>query len=93
MFDRDAIVARLTKLQTSLEEMRAYLKIDERQARLDAAEAKQAEPGFWDNPEVARSVIAEGNADLQMRNMMKAMGFNNVTIRFSDNADNTKQTR
>ena len=37
--------------------------------------------------------IAEGNADLQMRNMMKAMGFNNVTIRFSDNADNTKQTR
>ncbi|MGN0890270.1 MAG: peptide chain release factor 2 [Candidatus Spyradenecus sp.] len=63
MFDRDAIVARLTKLQTSLEEMRAYLKIDERQARLDAAEAKQAEPGFWDNPEAARSVIAEGNAE------------------------------
>lgn len=63
MFDRDAIVARLTKLQTSLEEMRAYLKIDERQARLDAAEAKQAEPGFWDNPEAARGVIAEGNAE------------------------------
>ena len=63
MFDRDAIVARLTKLQTSLDEMRAYLKIDERQARLDAAEAKQAEPGFWDNPEAARGVIAEGNAE------------------------------
>ena len=63
MFDRDAIVARLTKLQTSLEEMRAYLKIDERQARLDAAEAKQADPGFWDNPEAARGVIAEGNAE------------------------------
>lgn len=63
MFDRDAIVGRIAKLRTSLEEMRAYLKIDERNERLAAAEAKQAEPGFWDNPEVARGVIAEGNAE------------------------------
>ena len=27
--------------------------------------------------------IAEGNADLQLRNMMKAMGFTNITIRFT----------
>lgn len=63
MFDRDAIVGRIAKLRTSLEEMRAYLKIDERNERLAAAEAKQAEPGFWDNPEAARGVIAEGNAE------------------------------
>ena len=29
--------------------------------------------------------IAQNNADLQMRNIMKSMGFNNVTIRFYDN--------
>lgn len=29
--------------------------------------------------------IAQNNADLQMRNIMKSMGFNNVTIRFDDN--------
>ena len=27
--------------------------------------------------------IAQNNADLQMRNIMKAMGFNTVAIRFS----------
>ena len=31
--------------------------------------------------------IAQNNADLQMRNIMKSMGFNNVTIRFADNKD------
>ncbi len=63
MFDRDAIVARITKLKTGLEEMRAYLKIGERMERLAQAEARQTEPGFWDNPEEARNVIAAGNAE------------------------------
>ncbi len=63
MFNRDEIVARLTKLQEGLEEMRGYLKIEERCARLAASEAQQAEAGFWDNPEKARAVIAEGNAE------------------------------
>ena len=54
MFDRDAIVARVAKLKEGLGEMRGYLKIEERQGRLAAAEARQAEPGFWDNPEAAR---------------------------------------
>ncbi len=63
MFNRDEIVTRLTKLQESLEEMRGYLKIEERNARLADAEAQQAEAGFWDNPERARAVIAEGNAE------------------------------
>ena len=34
--------------------------------------------------------IAQNNADLQMRNVMKAMGYNNITIRFSDNSHNNK---
>ncbi len=63
MFDRDAIVARIAKLKTGLEEMRAYLKIGERMERLAQAEARQTEPGFWDNPEEARNVIAAGNAE------------------------------
>ncbi len=63
MFNRDEIVVRLAKLQEGLGEMRGYLKIEERCARLAASEAQQAEAGFWDNPERARSVIAEGNAE------------------------------
>jgi peptide chain release factor 2 len=63
MFDRDSLVTRLSKLKEGLDEMRGYLKMDERKARLDAAEARQAEPGFWDNPETARQVIAEANAE------------------------------
>ena len=63
MFERDEIVTRISALREGLDEMRAYLKIDERNERLAAAEARQAEPGFWDNPETARAVIAEGNAE------------------------------
>ena len=63
MFNRDEIVARITTLKRGVEEMRGYLKIEERKERLAQSEARQAEPGFWDNPEAARSVIAEGNAE------------------------------
>lgn len=63
MFDRDTIVSRLTKLKEGLEEMRGYLKMEERKERLANAEARQAEADFWDNPENARSVIAEANAE------------------------------
>ena len=68
MFDRDGIVARVAKLKEGLEEMRGYLKIEERQERLSKAEARQAEPGFWDNPEAARGVIAEANAEKAVLN-------------------------
>lgn len=37
--------------------------------------------------------IAQNNADLQMRNVMKAMGFNNIAIRFSDNTSNNKHNK
>ena len=63
MFNRDEIVARITTLKRGVEEMRVYLKIEERKERLAQAEARQAEPGFWDNPEAARGVITEGNAE------------------------------
>lgn len=63
MFDRDTLVTRLSKLKDSLDEMRGYLKMDERKERLATAEARQAEPGFWDNPDTARQVIAEANAE------------------------------
>lgn len=63
MFDRDIIVSRIAKLKDSLEEMRGYLKIEERMERLAASEARQAEPGFWDSPEAARATIAEANAE------------------------------
>lgn len=37
--------------------------------------------------------IAENNADLQMRNLMKAMGFNNVVIRFETSQDNKHKNK
>lgn len=63
MFERDEIVARIAKLKDGIAEMRGYLKIEERMDRMAQAEAKQAEAGFWDNPEAARAVIAEANAE------------------------------
>ena len=57
MFDRDGIVARVAKLKEGLEEMRGYLKIEERQERLSKAEARQAEPGFWDNMESSQKIL------------------------------------
>ena len=63
MFNRDEIVTRIATLKHGVEEMRSYLKIEERKARLEQAESRQAEAGFWDNPEAARAVIAEGNAE------------------------------
>ncbi len=63
MFDRDDIVSRIARLKEGLGEMREYLKIEGRCAHLAEAEARQAEPGFWDNPEAARGVIAEANAE------------------------------
>ncbi len=63
MFERDLLVARLAKLKAGLGEMRTYLNIDARLARLAEAEARQAEPAFWEKPEAARAVIAEANAE------------------------------
>lgn len=37
--------------------------------------------------------IAENNADLQMRNIMKAIGFNNVVIRFESSQDNKHKNK
>lgn len=63
MFDRDTIITHIAKLKVGVEEMREYLKINDRTARLERAETLQAKPNFWEHPEEARVVIAEANAE------------------------------
>lgn len=63
MFERDELESKLRSLQESLGEMKVYLDIDNRRERLAAAEAAAAATGFWDSPEKARTIIAQGNAE------------------------------
>ena len=49
----------LNALNARLAEVEAYLHLDEKRARVAELEAKSAEAGFWDNPDAARTLMAE----------------------------------
>ena len=49
----------LDALSARLAEVEAYLHLDEKRARVAELEAKSAEAGFWDNPDAARTLMAE----------------------------------
>ncbi len=52
----------LDALEARLAEVEGYLHLDEKSARVASLEARSAEPGFWDDAEAARSVMAEISA-------------------------------
>ena len=49
----------LDAMSARLAEVEAYLHLDEKRARVAELEAKSAEAGFWDNPDAARTLMAE----------------------------------
>ena len=51
--------AALDALSSRLDEVSSYLHLDEKTTRVKALEAKSTAPGFWDDAEFARSVMAE----------------------------------
>ena len=51
--------AALDALSSRLDEVSSYLHLDEKTTRVKALEAKSTAPGFWDDAELARSVMAE----------------------------------
>lgn len=59
----------LAALEARLVEIETYLHMDEKRARADELERESAAPGFWDDAEHARAVMAELSAardDLQV---------------------------
>ncbi|MEK9500098.1 peptide chain release factor 2 [Gaopeijia maritima] len=52
---------RLKQVETLVSELRGYLDLDQRVPRLEQLEAMMAEPGFWDQPDRARTTIDEAN--------------------------------
>ena len=56
--DRAAIAA----LEKRVSEVEGYLHLDERRAEVADLERKSAEPGFWDDADAARSVMARLSA-------------------------------
>ena len=54
--------AALDALAARLDEVEGYLHLDEKSARVASLEAKSAEPGFWDDADAARAVMAEISA-------------------------------
>ncbi len=59
---RTVDAAALDALEARLAEVEGYLHLDEKSARVASLEARSAEPGFWDDAEAARSVMAEISA-------------------------------
>ena len=54
--------AALAALDAHLDEVERYLKIDESKATVARLEAMSAEPGFWDDADAARKIMAELSA-------------------------------
>ncbi|MBI4542621.1 MAG: peptide chain release factor 2 [Gemmatimonadetes bacterium] len=50
---------RLRELDRRLTELRGYLDVDAKVARLAALDAAMAAPGFWDQPDAARQTVTE----------------------------------
>ncbi|HEX5385353.1 MAG TPA: peptide chain release factor 2 [Gemmatimonadales bacterium] len=49
----------LAELERRVAELRDFLDLTGKAARLSALEARQSEPGFWSNPETARAAVQE----------------------------------
>ncbi len=63
LLEVDEVQQRIDKLKESVEEMAAYIKIDERRANLAALEDMQASADFWNDTNKAKDIIAKTNAE------------------------------
>ena len=63
LLETEEVRQRIAALRKSVAEMADYIKIDQRRETLAGYEARQAEADFWNNPNLARDVIAKTNAE------------------------------
>ena len=63
LLEAEEVRQKIDELKTKVKEMAAYIKIDERRARLAALEEQQASGDFWNNQAKAKEVIAATNAE------------------------------
>ena len=63
LLEAEEVRQKIDELKTKVKEMAAYIKIDERRARLAVLEEQQASGDFWNNQTKAKEVIASTNAE------------------------------
>ena len=63
LLEAEEVRQKIDELKTKVGEMAAYIKIDERRARLAGLEEQQASADFWNNQAKAKEVIAATNAE------------------------------
>ena len=63
LLEAEEVRQRIGKLKTSVDEMAAYIGIDERRRRLASLEERQASADFWNDQNAAKEVIAKTNAE------------------------------
>ena len=63
LLEAEEVRQKIDELKTKVGEMAAYIKIDERRAKLAALEEQQASGDFWNNQAKAKEVIAATNAE------------------------------
>ena len=62
MIELEEIRGRLSKMRTGLDEMLVYLAIQTRREMLTQLEERALSPGFWNEQQSAKDVIAKTNA-------------------------------
>ena len=63
LLEAEEVRQRIEKLRVSVNEMAAYIGIDDRRRRLSELEAQQAGADFWNDQAKAKDVIAKTNAE------------------------------
>ena len=63
LLEAEEVRQKIDELKKKVGEMAAYIKIDERRARLAVLEEQQASGDFWNNQAKAKEVIAATNAE------------------------------
>ena len=63
LLEAEEVRQKIDELKKKVGEMAAYIKIDERRAKLAALEEQQASGDFWNNQAKAKEVIAATNAE------------------------------
>ena len=63
LLEAEEVRQKIDELKKKVGEMAAYIKVDERRAKLAALEEQQASGDFWNNQAKAKEVIAATNAE------------------------------
>jgi peptide chain release factor 2 len=91
----DEVAQTLADMTARIQEMRGYMGIDEREARLDALDVLSNDPGFWNDPNAARVVIGKSNQEKAVlnpfRSLVTAVEEAGVILELAEGGDETER--